>query len=1066
MSRQYLIPGWGYANEVAARQYFIPGQGYLNDTQPTQATGAATGTSTAAAVGASLYSASGAATGSGSAAATGSALAASVGSSSGTATAQATAVSNSGVGSAAGTGAAQAVGVSQAQAAAFAAGSSTNTGVGAATTTGTAAAAGTSTAAAASQFQTAPQNVSYLVPAWGAVNETVPRQFFIPGQGYLNATQRNGNTGTASGTASAQAIGAYGIAAVGTASGTSLAQAAGYFASSAQGLSQGSSTGAGVSASTAQAAAAAQGTSIATGRSSSSFFSAVFYTNLDDLFNYITVAASAAPDGTGLAIGTSNAAGVGGSLTAARGSATGTSTAASVGGALFRGTGAATGTSTSQGAGAFVDSGAPTSIGGIAVGSAGTGIYSGYTLSGGDDFDGSLSLVNPANPNGLYFTSRSGRPPATYGTTSKARCASLYASYAVDPYHTGHLDAGRGVVPAGWADSHVQSGGVLTLKQRVASVAEKALFDGAFTPQDLNAAIINTAGLIVAQPPCVIEARVRIPDLSIFSGAYATNGAGFHFTMWTLQCGPIAESNNWEQDFEVYNHKAYNLNWNKWTGGIDGLSGSAGSNVALDTAWHTLTFEILPGTSNWYFDGTLVGTKVIDATFFGNKPFYLNLTNQTFNDTYNLAPWTALGNAGLLVNIDWIRVWRDSTASHRTALVSQSSQNVDFNTAFSITLPNAATVWGDAALTDTLEMVQHEAIAPSGQGQESRTTFMPAGVTYTGGVLSGTVSDRPGTIYFLRYGTKVGESCVPQRFALFVGPTITTLTLHAAVGVPYSYDLYTDCQCGELLPKTITCTGLPPGISFDAATGLITGTPTGLGTTTAMIGVTNSKGQSASVSVSFVVTSVANNLVVDGSVSSFTFTSGAVTATLSTTKTNDIIVVFAAGINGSSTSSVTSITDTAGLTWAKRTGVNHASCFELWWAYSAGILTNDVITVNFANATTGRVTAFGVNGVTAANYSAPFDTNAAVPATTYSSGTANTQTISTTATNTLVISAIRGSAGIGTVTRPGGFTQVVAAGTTEDVSYAIETSPLSGTGVTYGWGTNGTYIMITDAIRQ
>ena len=37
-TRQYLIPGWGYQNEVFGRQFLVPGWGYLNETSAATAT--------------------------------------------------------------------------------------------------------------------------------------------------------------------------------------------------------------------------------------------------------------------------------------------------------------------------------------------------------------------------------------------------------------------------------------------------------------------------------------------------------------------------------------------------------------------------------------------------------------------------------------------------------------------------------------------------------------------------------------------------------------------------------------------------------------------------------------------------------------------------------------------------------------------------------------------------------------------------------------------------------------------------------------------------------------------
>ena len=117
------------------------------------------------------------------------------------------------------------------------------------------------------------------------------------------------------------------------------------------------------------------------------------------------------------------------------------------------------------------------------------------------------------------------------------------------------------------------------------------------------------------------------------------------------------------------------------------------------------------------------------------------------------------------------------------------------------------------------------------------------------------------------------------------------------------------------------------------------------------------------------------------------------TVTLTTTKTDDVIVLGIATGGFWSASQVTTITDTAGLTWYRRNrrwqnggyksnepvnpdppgiAVNQGLDIEVWWAHAPTALSGDVITVNVGGSGSISVLAFGVSG---ANYSAPWDTH-------------------------------------------------------------------------------------------
>ena len=120
---------------------------------------------------------------------------------------------------------------------------------------------------------------------------------------------------------------------------------------------------------------------------------------------------------------------------------------------------------------------------------------------------------------------------------------------------------------------------------------------------------------------------------------------------------------------------------------------------------------------------------------------------------------------------------------------------------------------------------------------------------------------------------------------------------------------------------------------------------------------------------------------------------------LSTSSSNDVIVVYSGfdegnvlfGDNGNGGTAISSITDTAGLTWYKRSQVTSndwcssdggAAPYddqEVWYAISPNPLTNDQIQVNYnGNIDDWNLVAFGVSG---ANINSPWVNDGSLPST-------------------------------------------------------------------------------------
>lgn len=200
-----------------------------------------------------------------------------------------------------------------------------------------------------------------------------------------------------------------------------------------------------------------------------------------------------------------------------------------------------------------------------------------------------------------------------------------------------------------------------------------------------------------------------------------------------------------------------------------------------------------------------------------------------------------------------------------------------------------------------------------------------------------------------------------------------------------------------------------------------------------------------------------------------------VQATLSTAFANEIICVFTyCEGNSGAAPSITGISDTAGLTWAKRKQSNASSTgsAELWWALATGILSSDVITVTFgANFDDLSMVVAGISGC---NTSAPWDTNASVPAVFSSTASGSTPSFTGISTNNaldmvLVSVGYLGTGGVPPVPSGysvlgyqsnGGGSQFSYVG----VGYQRETSTLSSATVTWGGTTPGKCECILDAL--
>src|SRR6185437_7679307 len=144
-----------------------------------------------------------------------------------------------------------------------------------------------------------------------------------------------------------------------------------------------------------------------------------------------------------------------------------------------------------------------------------------------------------------------------------------------------------------------------------------------------------------------------------------------------------------------------------------------------------------------------------------------------------------------------------------------------------------------------------------------------------------------------------------------------------------------------------------------------------------------------------------------GGLQSAAVSANSIALSLTTSKTNDVIIVqIGTRRNLTPHAVVSSISDSAALSWSKRAAValdvDTFNNMEVWWAPSTGMLSGDIITVTL-DRTADVIVArpFGVNGT---SLSSPWDANVSLPAMgTGSSTSVPSVTLSTTSAGDMSI---------------------------------------------------------------
>jgi len=215
-----------------------------------------------------------------------------------------------------------------------------------------------------------------------------------------------------------------------------------------------------------------------------------------------------------------------------------------------------------------------------------------------------------------------------------------------------------------------------------------------------------------------------------------------------------------------------------------------------------------------------------------------------------------------------------------------------------------------------------------------------------------------------------------------------------------------------------------------------------------------------------------SSVAVDGSaISHCSHTTNSCTATMSTSNTNDVIIVFTDETLDLQTSCTFSVSDTAGLSWANRTNVVFGNGgrdqLQEWWAKTSGTLNSDTITESISGCAStqygGEYNGLQVFGITGANFNSPFDLSTGLPGTSSGNSGGTSATITNANQNDMIFSGVQHGAspiptpqfGFATITSAGGYA----------TDYAVGGGALTSFAITFGDTSSASWEQIADAVH-
>ncbi len=212
-------------------------------------------------------------------------------------------------------------------------------------------------------------------------------------------------------------------------------------------------------------------------------------------------------------------------------------------------------------------------------------------------------------------------------------------------------------------------------------------------------------------------------------------------------------------------------------------------------------------------------------------------------------------------------------------------------------------------------------------------------------------------------------------------------------------------------------------------------------------------------------------LAVDGSSAGFCgHNTNSCSTTISTTRTNDVLLAFAVEDLDLQTSCTFSVSDSASLPWASRTGIVFGNGgrdqIQEFWVTSAGVLTSDVVNETISGCASvqfgGEYNGLMILAVSGAAVNSPFDPNSSLPGSAAGSGTQASVSVSTSDHPFDII--------VG-ATRFGGNTAMPGTGFTMDqgqdaIEYIVVRHPANNLSVAFSGSTFNIWLEIADALHS
>jgi hypothetical protein len=288
-----------------------------------------------------------------------------------------------------------------------------------------------------------------------------------------------------------------------------------------------------------------------------------------------------------------------------------------------------------------------------------------------------------------------------------------------------------------------------------------------------------------------------------------------------------------------------------------GGAGTGTVTITITAAKPAVTTNSASGTVGTAFSYTISATN--SPTSYTATPLPAGLT---FNSSTGIISGTPTAVATTAVNITATNVTGTGTGTVTITIVNPPAPSI---TSSSSASGIVGTVFTGYTITATNSPTSY-----------SVTGTLPPGLTLSGNVISGTPT-ASGTYPVTINATNIGgtdSKPLTITVTLPPAPAITSsLTASATVNTAFSYTITATNS-----PTSYSATGLPAGLSINTSTGIISGTPTVVATSTITIGATNLGGTTTAT-----LTLTVSNIPIP--VITSAFTAGGTVASIFTTYT-------------------------------------------------------------------------------------------------------------------------------------------------------------------------------------